>query len=277
MSSTFERGRQPFRLTLPSLKWPNFGAGRDEVVLQRRSGEIRGGSETPAVERIRLVQPGDYEQILRWVSNPEVGKHLDPLPDLPNNWDNREEVDRAVGSLGGYYNNASESKYNVTPLAAVNQNGRLLGVGTIRWQGDPYVPASTHTASIERIIVDPNHFDEGIGTTLVTTMIELAFNRGYSGRGAEQIRAWVMNDEQARPWERNFNFFDSFGFRIVRNAPQWKEFVQEWAKRRTTQIETNRDALWLYLTGENYNAAKERNPYIQPCHTIDTAVAFRRI
>lgn len=221
------------------------------------SGESKGFNFEGVIEKIRNVQIEDISKILQWASDPETRRHLDPAPDIPKDWNNPDEVRQATQKLELYYRNqeqGSEQPRNITPLVAVDKSGNPVGVLTIRWRGDPYVPRDKRIASIERLIIDPNTRNKGIGTQLLSEAIELCCYTytGYSGgNGAREVRLWVMSDKEAGDYTKNINFFRRFGFQVL--AGNWKEYA---AKRG---IDTNRDAMWFSLKQEDWEAVKEKN------------------
>lgn len=225
-------------------------SGKDELSL----------SEWAKVEKVRHLEEKDLETILRWTRDPETRRHLEPPPDLPEDWQNEKQVQTAIQKLKDYYDNLGEPQ-KITPLVAVNPLGETVGVLTVRWRGDPYVPPDRKIASIEKLIVDPNLQGHGIGTTLMATSIEYAFLT----RGFKEVRAWIMTDKQAGNWIRNFHFLRKFGFQIVPNAPHWREYAQ----KRNIPGSRDRDALWFMLKPDWYEEQKKVNQDIKPCSIID--------
>lgn len=221
------------------------------------------------------------QTILQWSCDEETRKHLDPAPGVSTyndkgeitasripNWRNQHEVDNAIADLARYYFNWGEAQ-KITSLLAKDQKGKLLGVATIRWKGDPYVEPNPRVASIERLIVDPALKRKGIGTTLVATAVEIAFHkRQYDDRKggkiwAREVRAWIMSDELAGQWQNNFSFFRKLGFRIYKRA-HWPEFA---AGR---DIQTNRDAIWLSILPKWFEDAKIKHN-LTICDKIEIA------
>lgn len=216
---------------------------------------------SPVVEIRRIKRP-DVINILRWSANPETRRHLDPAPKLPKDWSNSEGVQDAVDELWDYYRNFGEPN-KISPLVAANKFGPPIGVTTIRWHGDPYVPIGQGIASIERLIVNPEFCRKGIASELMASALHLAFDvyKGYKtkeepeGRGAKEIRAWVMADKEAGEYSRNINLMSKFGFRVVQGVNRhWRDYAQ----RRG--IETNRDAFWFSLQERDYCQLKQDNP-----------------
>jgi len=165
--------------------------------------------------------------------------------------------DQAVAKTAKYYFNSGFPE-KITPLIAKGASGDIRAVLTIRWRGDPFIPrSSSRTAGIEAIVVDPAHKHEGIGTKLTSTAIERAFEIGYDGKGAEKVRAWIMQDKMAGDWQPNWFFFRKLGFEG--NKGHWPEYARE------RGLETDRgDATWFELKPEAYALAKELNPEIKP-------------
>lgn len=225
---------------------PSFtilGKVREEICgfLRKKIPETR---ESSKLELVRTVEEEDIYTILRWASNSEVRRHLDPAPTVPSNWSNPEEISRCSAELWYYYQNKGEPK-KIQPLLAADFLGEPLGVLTIRWHGDPYVPVGRRIASIERLIVDPEMWRKGIGTKLMATAIDLAFNeyKGYShSQGAKSVRAWIMTDKLASPWERNYNLLRRLGFQVVNDEAHWLEYKR---RRRIESYDEKRDALWM--------------------------------
>lgn len=259
MSNLLERGEGPQRHLFPGgPSWPSdwrglFGGGKKNGDPQPPAGqEIEGPYP---VEQIRGIKEGDIVHILHWADHPTTRGHLDPMPEIPEDWNNQEQASRAVAALMRYYTNYPEDHRKITPMVAVNAEDGPVGVLTIRWRGDPYVPEGQRIASLERVIVDPELRGRGIGTTLIVTAIENAFTRGYNGRGASEIRTWVMTDREAGNYQINLNLFvTKIGFKIMQGERrQWSEFA------RQRGIETSREAFWLNLKREDWEAAKTRS------------------
>lgn len=238
----------------------------EEGSSYEESGQIK-------IEQIRDVRRDDIKSVLEWASNPEVRKHLVPAPRVPNSWNNRRQVQEAVDRYAEYLNNKGEPE-KITPSLAVDASDNPLAIAVIRWRGDPYVPAHERIASLEGLIVDPRRQGKLVGTTFVSTLIELMFDgyKGYSGsRGAKEIRAWVMNDKQASPWQQNFDFFRRLGFQVVPTDKHWKEYVEtRGMEDQLAEEERGRDALWLQLLPGWYEKAKAEKPeIIKPCQSLN--------
>lgn len=200
-------------------------------------------TEFSRLELVRTVEKEDLYTILRWASYSEVRRHLDPAPTVPSNWNNPEEISRCSAELWDYYQNKGEPE-KIQPLLATDSSGKPLGVLTIRWYGDPYVPVGRRIASIERLIINPQMWRRGIGTKLMTAAIDFAFNKYkgyYHSQGAKSIRAWLLTDKRASPWERNFNFLRRLGFQAVKDEAHWSEYK----KKRQIKPHDERDALWM--------------------------------
>ena len=210
--------------------------------------------------------------IVKWSCDPETRGHLDPAPGIPiyndegvvvtnkiPSLNNPHEVDEAVADLARYYYNFGEPK-KIAPLLAVNKDGKFLAVRTIRGRGAPYVPEGERIASLERLIVNPEFRHVGIGTAFTAISLEYAFEKGYNGRGAEEIRVWIMQDRTAGDWQKNWDFFRRFGFRVVRTAPHWPEFA------RTRGFQARGDATWFHLKPEWYEERQKGDPRIMRAH-----------
>jgi len=230
---------------------------------------------------------GYLKQILEWTSAPETRGHLDPAPGIPVY--NKEgeiidhkipdsqdvaEVDSAVANLASYYFNKGEPR-KIQPLLAVSKpdgNGKeqLLGVITVRWKGDSYVPVGQSIASLERLVVNPRKRNMRIGSRLAAAAIDFAFNthKGYrkdiGGKGAEEIRTWVMADREAGDYSVNLNFFRSLGFRVLASPYRhWSDYA------KLINEKTDREALWLSLKRDDWNNAKEKKSLkVEPCGII---------
>jgi len=223
--------------------------------------------------------------ILEWTSDSQTRGHLDPAPGIPvynkvgeiidhrsPNFENKDDVDRAVAELATYYFNKGKP-HKIKPLLAVNisPSGRedLTGVLTLRWKGDPYVPTGHDIASIERLIVAPKKRVKGVGTKLAATAIEYAFNihKGYGkepeNKGAEEIRTWIMTDRLAGDYSININFFFHLGFKFLRSPyGHWSEYA------KLINEKSDREAIWLSLKKEEWDAKKQDNLRIEPYDII---------
>lgn len=220
---------------------------RDDGFMDR-VGHFLGAKRKDTEERkfggIRPVQgERDYENILSWFSDPETVRHLDTFPDLPTNWTDDEQVKKAMFKLHEYYINFGDDPEKITALAAVDQKDDTLGVETIRWRGDPFIPRGSKIkiAGIERLIVDPAMRRKGIGANLVNEALRMAFK----DKGYDEVRAWVFSDEQAGDWNVNFQFFRELGFEIYGGPHKtWREYAKA---RGMGENEQDRDAIWLSI------------------------------
>lgn len=240
--------------------------------------EIYPISELAKVAKVRTIIPEDYPHILKWAANKETRKHLEPPPMVPRNI---FETQKALDDLDGYYHNkqtdGSLEPKKIISLVSTNKLDIPNGVLTIRLRGDPYITDKEQqdkkVAGIERLIVNPKLQNRGIAKTLVATVIEYLFNefKGYGGKGAKAIRAWVMTGKSSGGWNKNFDLFGDLGFQVYKKAPQWKEYAK---KRKLPYIE-GQDALWLETTSELYEKAKSERidpktgePKIRPCKKL---------
>ncbi len=211
--------------------------------------------------------------IIKWSVDEETRGHLDPAPGIPVYNQNGEaiahvspdlsrprELDIAIADLAKYYFNKGEP-HKIKSLLAFEKNKKgeqqLLAALTLRWRGDKYIPQGRQkVASIERLIVDPKKRQQGVGLVLASSAIEYAFNKhkGYKGKGAEEIRAWVMADRIANNYQINMNFFlNKLGFRVLSSPyASWKEYA------RIIGEKTDRNALWLSLKKEDWRRQKKR-------------------
>lgn len=212
--------------------------------------------------------------VLGWASDEKTRGHLDPSPGIPLEKDKNGKVtkwdfksDKAAADLALYYYNRGEPG-KITTLFSTDSKGKPTGVATIRWKGDKYshIHSGRRIAGIERVIVDPKlrkRGVKGIGTRLVSAAIEYAFNKGYDGDGAEEIRTWIMQDELAKPWESNWDFFRNLGFQHV-NFGHWPEYAKKYG-----HITDRGDASWLKLQQEWYKERKKENRFIVPYDIIE--------
>lgn len=226
------------------------------------------------------------KQILEWTRDPETRGHLDPAPGIPVYNDAGEIInhelpdlqdqtgtDLAIANLASYYFNKGEPRkiqpFLATSNSDANDNGQLLGVLTLRWKGDAYVPMGHNIASIERLVVNPKKRGRGVGSKLTSTAIEFAFDiyKGYGkdigGKGAEEIRVWVMADREAGDYSVNLNFFRNLGFRVLASPYRhWSDYA------KLINEKTDREALWLSLKKDDWIKAKEKSLKVGPYDII---------
>lgn len=224
-------------------------------------------SEIPALS-IRGVIPTDLVEILQWSADPEVRGHLDPAPRIPEDWGSEEDLLGCVIELNDYYKNQDDDRKKITPLVAVNDKDEPVGVLTIRWRGDPYVPkGSSRVASIERFIVNPQEQGHHVGTVLLASAIEHVFESGYYGINsdlpAQELRAWTMEDEQAGDWRKNVNLMKKFGFQPIPGS-NW----QDYARRRNLETGGRGNGTWWRLKPEWYQEKKLHDSSIKPSGNI---------
>lgn len=208
-------------------------------------------SEVINVARVRILEPKDLIRVLPWFADPETQGHLDPLPKLPQDPEDENQLMEAIKDLAVYYDNKGEPD-KITATAAVNEKDKPLGVLTIRWRGDPWLPKGHKIASIERVVVNPKIRGKGVGTRLVEDALEKVFGEE---RDYPEVRAWVMSDERAGHWEENFRFFRKFGFIIMPGAKTWREYAEI---RGLGENAENRDAIWLQLKKDKWEAEKKK-------------------
>lgn len=204
------------------------------------------------VKTIRPVDLKDYTRILGWFSDPETRGHLDIFPDLPTDWNDPEQIKKAMFRLHEYYLNFGDDPKKIAALAAVDQRDEIVGVETIRWRGDPFIPKGSKIkiAGIERLIVDPEVRRKSAGSKLVKESLRMAFVDG----GYDEVRAWVYSDEQAGDWNINFQFFRKLGFDIYGGTHKtWREYAEA---RGMGENEQNRDAIWLSIKRKTWEAKK---------------------
>lgn len=245
---------------------PGLGGGEDGI-LPRPLREQILVPERARVFKVRDIQRGDLPYILRWSSNPSVRKHLEPPPKLPEDWNDSEQVQQALQGLVAYYNNYGEPS-KVKILISMNPFGEPIAVSTIRFRGDPYVPSGSGKVAVERVIVDPDVQNYGVGTTHMVTTIEYTF-----ANGASEIRLWVMTDRLASPYEKNLEFFRKFGFQVVPGHPHWREY----AEKRGIREYSDRDAQWLSLKPDWYQRRKAQDATIRTCDIIQIRERSREI
>lgn len=243
----------------PALFTSNGEAGEDmrrglrDVIDVGEEGGIK--PEEKEVTGIRPVKLGDLLRVLSWFSDADTRNHLSPLPDLPEDWSNGDQLMVGQYSLAKYYDNDGESK-KITPLAAVNKNDKALGVLTVRWKGDPYIDPKKHRiASIERVLVEPELRREGVGKKLVEKALEVIFDE----RKYPEVRLWVMTDEIAPGWGGIVEFFAQFGFRQI------KDEDVSWAKYQEVRgiKPDGRDAWWFKMEKEEWEAYKKKKSAVQ--------------
>jgi hypothetical protein len=286
---------RPYQL-IPILKWA-YGnrdwSNRSDEYWQR-NWELRDfdqkekrdwGKETHLIYHyLRQVVYWAYNKNSKGKDIPEsdTSGHLDPLPGVlvPDgdeedyrepNWKDAKEVDIAIAELAKYYFNKGQPE-KMLPFFSVDQKNQLIGVGTIRWRGDKYVPKDQRIASIERVIVNPDKRDKGSGLRLVSCMIDYAFEhyQGYQfNQGAKEIRTWIMSDRQAGNYSRNETFFsEKLGFEMMKGLGEagryadWKAYANE-----KLNLKTNRNARWWKLTKEKWDEVR-KNLILKPCKIL---------
>lgn len=220
------------------------------------------------------VEQTDMIPFLSWMSDEETAAHLDPLPKIPS-WDNPEDIKDAESKLMDYYLNRENGKVDdpkkIQPFVAIDGEGHPTGAVTLRWRGDPFVPVNERIAAAERLIVDPKHRREGIGTALMQQALEEAFTQPhYQGnKTAREMRLWIMtqqrNGEKVPNYGQNLAFFMELGFSFLRSDrgdyshQSWTDFL----KARNMPYENRGDAKWLVLKKEKWEemqkAQKRRN------------------
>jgi len=244
--------------------------------------------------KVRRLQQSDISHILRWAADKETRGHLDPPPTIPFSWElnkpetwieKGEEYQEAVKELSLYYRNltkdprqmtdyerdrinVSRESAKITPLVAVNDNDEPLGALTLRWRGDPYVPEHKRIASFERVIVNPDeHYRrKGTGTLLYTKALDYAFEHGYERKGANEVRAWVLVDDEAGFFHKNITMLENIGFSIIpdRRNKDWRSYK----KARNMDTVDNRQAYWYQIHKETWREVKEKSLKLQECAKI---------
>lgn len=215
-----------------------------------------GGTESTTVVGVRKVLPKDLPRILVWFSDSETQGHLDPLPKLPEDWKDENQVIQTVLDLGNYYDNQGEPD-KIYPVAVTNDKDEPLGVATIRWRGDPWLPKGHKIASIERVVVDPALRGEGVGSRLMSEAEKLVFDKGYP-----EVRVWVMTDEVAGADKggNNLHFFRERGYDIIRGSNySWRDYAKA---RNLGENAENREALWLSLKREDWIEREKKSTVV---------------
>lgn len=224
-------------------------------------GDRGSVKETIGVEKVRPLEKKDLMKILPWFDDPEASRHLEPLPKLPKDWNDVNEVMDAVLDLGKYYDNHSEPE-KITPLVAVNEKDEPLGVATIRWRGDPWGTKGHKIASIERVVVNPRNRGKEIGRQLMEGALETVFKNDFP-----EVRVWVFVDDKAGEDKggRNLHFFHNIlGFDVLRGENyRWSDYAK---KRRLGENVENREAFWLSLKNENWEVAKKNRKRSKETH-----------
>lgn len=200
-------------------------------------------TEGSIVKTIRPLEGKDLIRILPWFADPNTQRHIKPLPKLPADFSNSNQLMEAVRDIGNYYDNKGEPN-KITPLVAVNEKDKPLAVVTIRWRADPWVPEGGHKrAGIERLVVNPRIRRKGIGDTLTSEAERMAFvDRKYP-----VIKAWVLTDETAQDLSA-FIFFRDRGYKVDTGPRRhWKEYAE---MRGIDDV--GGDELWLVLTKEDW-------------------------
>lgn len=207
------------------------------------------------------IKPSDLAYVLAWSADPETRLHLSPAPDIPNDWDDPEQLNSALQKLQDYYNNFGEPE-KILPLVARRSGGVPVGVVTVRWKGDPWAPDGSRIASIERLIVNPydDNRNKGVATKLIDKAIRTAFleNHYKNDTPAKQIRAWVMTETENRTpidHERNLHLFiGKFGFRPHGGErgryenPSWNDYLE----KRNIPVDNRGKALWVVLNRDDW-------------------------
>lgn len=236
-----------------------------EMFLKR---ETASGHETnPLIECIRTyVKKSDLLWILNWADDPETRKHLVPAPQVPENWSDEEQIAKAQQELADYYNNYGKPE-GITPFVALKPSGKPIAVATLRWEGDQYTndQKDKRIAIIERLIVDPQEWGKGVGSIFVATMIEYAFQKytGYEGKGAKEIRAWVMNKGE---WPRNRKLFRKCGFQVMGH---WLEQAEKFGEK------SDDDADLLRLKPRWWRRAKRDRADLTPIANLEEKIDNR--
>lgn len=270
----------PIRALIPN---PGQTFSEAHIIPIRHEEPLDTPERTKAV-KLRSIRPTDYAHILRWAADSETRGHLDPPPSLPASWvlndpstwsESGNDYEEALHLLDLYYKNLdvdpekrkrqnpTREAGKITPLVAVNADDEPLGVSTIRWKGDPYAPRGK-TASIERVIVnpDPEYRGKGTGRLLFVQSIDYAFRHGYRHSGAEEVRAWVLTDREAGDFQKNIVLMQSLGFVLVHG--DWSEHKRKYGM---DDID-NRYAIWFSIKPNKWLKKLESDPKVQECVKI---------
>lgn len=223
-------------------------------------------AERARVVKLRGIQDNDLEFIAKWVADSETRKHLDFAPEPPKDCRDKTGVEAYVDKFRYYYRNKDEDPKKITPLVAINAALEPVGVLTIRWRGDPYVPKDKRIASIETFMTNPELRHKGIGKQTFSAALDIIFNeyKGYGGEAAREVRLWIFTDEIAGDYSTDINFVRKYGFE---NLPgNWKEYAE---KRQINNV-GNRDAMWFKLTKEKWDKLSRENPELAKHSPVDT-------
>lgn len=119
-------------------------------------------------------------------------------------WWSREAVDRTIGD---------------TVVKVAEADGAVIGVANVDFRGDP--------ATIWRLYVDPPMQGRGVGSLLLSTLLQEAHARAASAVALEFLEG---NVNAARPYERNG--FEVTG-RETNDNPDWPARI--WARKELVQ------------------------------------------
>lgn len=220
----------------------------------KRPDSSDGGKEEIQVTSIRPIDERDYPRILEWCSDPETQGHLVPLPQLPDDWTDKDQVNKTLYKLHEYYINLGEPE-KITALTAENQKHKALAVVTIRWRGDPWrTRGHRNISSVERLVVNPNIRGKRVGSQLMDEAERIAF----VDREVPEIRAWVMTDEKAGADRggKSLRFFQKRGYDYVRGENyRWSDYAK---KRGLGENSEGREGVWVSLKREDWEKIKAK-------------------
>lgn len=187
------------------------------------------------------------------------------------NWSQDKETARHLVPNFKIIDEADEYYYQDKALFLIARNSYLEPIGVLTVKREPNLKGRRKVAYVEKMMVKPEFQakkpGEGkdIGKTLFTTAVDSYIFapetpvQGEEGRREnprprfEEFRLWIMTDDQAGDFRKNYNFFvNGMGLQIVRDRPLWSQYARE-----VYGEETNRQALWLYSNPELWDSAKE--------------------
>lgn len=202
----------------------------------------------------RTILPIDCQVIATLlIKDPTIAPHLDSLP-VPNS-SKPEDIQQAAQEIVWYYKNKSDHpdvQSQILPLVARNVFDDMLGVLTIRWEGDRFIPKSAlQIASIEGLLVDPKERRQGIATRLLKEALHIIFEE----QKYDEVRAWVLTDAKAGNYQPNIDLFlNRLHFSLVADDPNaalhdssWKDYQ----KKRGIDVD-DRSAIWFCMKREKY-------------------------
>ena len=190
----------------------------------------------------------DINAIMDWAIHPEVAGHIYQLESGPpelykNRWGAYLEYYRGIKDDEG--RDIINSRASTAFFKAVNKEGKMIAVSTIRWKEVPFVRRG-RTAYWERLIVDPDLLGKRIGTAFGIEILDNAFYKAdaYDGQPATEVRVTTYVDRIAQGFDRNELFLRRFGFEKDgdpmdirgRRVQPWKLYVAKYEQHRPTAL-----------------------------------------